>query len=70
MSRVAAYRSYAAECLALAEKTPLESERLLLVEMAASWHELALMLENYMDEHGGEKPLFKFELPKRPEPRH
>jgi hypothetical protein len=26
MSRVAAYRSYAAKCLALAEKTTLESE--------------------------------------------
>jgi hypothetical protein len=70
MSRVAAYRSYAAECLALAEKTTLENERRSLIEMAASWHELALMLESYMEEHGGEEPAFNLDIPRRPDRRH
>ena len=62
MSRIAAYRSYAAHCLELAEKTNDDSVRRVLIEMAAGWHELALMLETYMDEHqGAEMPVSEFE---------
>ena len=62
MSRIAAYRSYAAHCLELVEKTSDDSERRVLIEMAAGWHELALMLENYMNEHhGAEMPVSEFE---------
>ena len=62
MSRIAAYRSYAAQCLELAEKTKVDPERRVLIEMAAGWHELALMLETYMDEHqGAEMPVSEFE---------
>lgn len=62
MSRIAAYRSYAAHCLGLAEKTGDDSERRVFIEMAAGWHELALLLENYMNEHhGAEMPASEFE---------
>jgi hypothetical protein len=65
MSRIAAYRRYAAHCLGLAEKTSDDSERRVLIEMAAGWHELALMLDNYMNEHhGAEMPISEFERPK------
>ena len=57
-NRVATFRNYAAECLALAEKTTVDSERELLVNMAASWHELATLLQAYMDEHDGEEVAF------------
>jgi hypothetical protein len=53
MSRVRAYRQYAADCLALAERTPGGPDRHSLIEMAASWHELALLLENYTEERDG-----------------
>lgn len=54
-NRVAIFHNYAAECLALAERTTVESERELLVNMAASWDELATLLQAYMDEHDGEE---------------
>jgi hypothetical protein len=73
MSRIAAYRNYAAECLALADKVADESGRRSLIEMAASWHELALMLETYMEEHDGQEPPFTLEMPaakRQPTRRH
>ena len=54
-NRVAVFGDYAAECLALAEKATVDSERELLVNMAASWHELATLLQAYVDEHDGEE---------------
>ena len=75
MSRIAAYRSYAARCLELAEKTGDDAERRVLIEMAAGWHELALMLETYMNEHhGAEMPVSEFERlnpkPRPPQRQH
>jgi len=72
MSRVEAYRNYAAECLALAKRTPNERERQLLVEMAAGWHELAEMLRKFMDEHDGMEPDYKRleSQPRKEKPAH
>ena len=67
-SRVAIFRSYAAECLALAEKATDKSDREKLLDMAGGWHELATLLQDYMDEHdGGEFQVSELDLP---EPRH
>jgi hypothetical protein len=64
VSRVSIFRSYAAECLALAEKTTVDSDRELLMNMAAGWHELATLLQAYMDEHDGEEiPFGELDLP-------
>jgi hypothetical protein len=63
-NRVAIFRNYAAECLALAEKTTVEAERELLMNMAASWRELAILLQAYIDEHDGEElPFSELDLP-------
>jgi hypothetical protein len=63
-SRVAIFRDYAAECLALAEKTTFEADRELLFEMAARWTELADLLQAYMDGHEGEEyPGAELDLP-------
>lgn len=67
-SRVAIFRSYAAECLALAEKVTDKSDRKKLRDMAAGWHELATLLQAYMNEHDGEEfPIRELDLP---EPLH
>lgn len=54
MSRVASYRYYAAECLALAERALGETDRASLIQMAAIWHELAEKMRKYTDEPDGE----------------
>jgi hypothetical protein len=56
MSRITAYRSYAAECLARAGRAAEPADRQLFIEMAAGWHELATMLADYMEKHPGEEP--------------
>ena len=58
MTYVAAFRNYAAACLARAEMTIDPSDRQFLIEMAAGWHELATTLADYIEEHdGGEPPI-------------
>ena len=42
MERTAWYRSYAAECLEAAQRASDPALKTLLVEMAASWHRLAI----------------------------
>lgn len=69
ISRIAVYRSYAANCLGLADKASDDSESRVLIEMAAGWHEPALMVEDYMNEHhGAEMPVS--ELEPKPRPAH
>jgi hypothetical protein len=60
MSRIAAYRHYAAECLQWAERATNPSERHLFIEMASGWHEMATLLTDYMEAHDdGEKVPFE-----------
>lgn len=56
--RIQNYRCYAADCMALAKKAS-EADRRRLVEMAAGWHELAMMLEAYMEAHPGAEPPYQ-----------
>jgi hypothetical protein len=53
MTRVAAYRRYAAGCLARADMAIDPSDRELHIEMAAGWHELATSLADNTEEHDG-----------------
>jgi hypothetical protein len=55
IQRIAMFRIYATTCLAVAQKTSVESERQTLIDMAESWNELAQLLEAHMDEHEGEE---------------
>ena len=57
MRQIDAYRRYAGECLALAKKAQNSSERKVLVKIAASWHALATMLTDYLQEERLEETL-------------
>ena len=55
MDRVGAYRSYAAECVALASQAT-SPERTLFLEMPAGWHELSVLLADYYAKEGLKPP--------------
>ena len=56
MDRVTRYRQYAEECLKLAQETSDRAKKRMFLEMASSWHELAVRLAAFHAKEAAAEP--------------